>query len=296
MDIPAFIKKNQALSLHCTLKIGGGAKYFVEPINEEEIVQAVRWAISNGLSYFVIGRGSNILFADEGYSGLIIKISKKLSRIIVNNEQGIVSVQAGAWMPHVARKCQSHGLSGLEHAVGIPGNIGGIITMNAGSQRKSISSNLQFVRYVDENGNVKTLNVNEGEFGYRKSTFQNNKWIILEATFFCELGDKNEIRRTMLEILGERRRKFPRKLPNCGSVFKSNPSMYKSYGPPGKIIEDMGLKGTRFGGVFVSEKHANFFINENGTSKDFSQLLCFVKEKAKAEYGIDLHEEVIFVK
>lgn len=293
--IPEFIKTNVSLNAHCTLKIGGLADYFVEPENEQQIVETLSFAKQQGLPYFVIGHGSNLLFADEGYRGLIIKLADKFAQIDINENS--IRVQAGAWMPYVARKAQQAGLAGLEHTVGIPGNIGGIITMNAGSQRKSIATYLKYINARDENANKLTLTPEECNFAYRQSIFQTNKWIITDAEIECQPGDKNNIRHEMRQILKQRRLKFPRKQPNCGSVFKSNPTMYEKYGPPGKIIEDLGLKGFCIGDVCISEKHANFFVNkERASSEDFELVLAIVRRKAFTELGFDLVPEVLNVR
>lgn len=287
---PDFIKTNVSLKHHCTLKIGGLADYFVEPENEQQIAEALAFAKEKAIPYFVIGHGSNLLFADEGYRGLIIKLADKFAQIEIN--ENTIRVQAGAWMPYVARKAQQAGLVGLEHTVGIPGNIGGIITMNAGSQRKSIATNLKSISVITEEGEKRMLTPDQCDFGYRQSIFQNKLWIILSAEIECELGDKNQIRTEMRKILKERRLKFPRKQPNCGSVFKSNPAMYQQYGPPGKIIEDLGLKGFCIGDVCISPQHANFFVNTGkASSKDFLSMLSKIK-KVCLERNIIMNPEV----
>jgi UDP-N-acetylmuramate dehydrogenase len=293
--IPDFIKTNVSLKAHCTLKIGGLADYFVEPENEQQIVEVLAFANQHGLPYFVMGHGSNLLFADEGYRGIIIKMADKFADI--NAEGNTLIVQSGAWMPYVARKAQLLGLVGLEHTVGIPGNIGGIITMNAGSQRQSIATNLKFIHALDESANKLILTPAECNFGYRQSIFQTNQWIIVGAEIECQPGNKNQIRHEMRQILQQRRLKFPRKQPNCGSVFKSNPAMYKQYGPPGKIIEDLGLKGLCVGDVCISEKHANFFVNTGkASSEDFNSVLTAVRLKVSTKIGLDLVPEVFNVK
>lgn len=288
--IPKFIKTNVSLKQHCTLKIGGLADYFVEPESQDQIAEALDFAKNKEIPYFVIGHGSNLLFADEGYHGLIIKLAAKFAQIEVH--ENLIRVQAGAWMPYVARKAQQANLMGLEHTVGIPGNIGGIITMNAGSQRKSIATNLKRIEVLTEKGELLQLTPDECDFSYRHSIFQSKSWIILSAEIECEYGDKNKIRTNMRKILRERRLKFPRKEPNCGSVFKSNPAMYEEYGPPGKIIENIGLKGFCIGDICISEKHANFFINKgNARSSDFIEILNRVEQICK-EINITIEPEV----
>ena len=273
---PDFIKTNVSLKQHCTLKIGGLADYFVEPENEEQVAEALGFAKEKVIPYFVIGHGSNLLFDDEGYRGLIIKLADKFAQIDINENS--IRVQTGAWMPYVARKAQQAGLVGLEHTVGIPGNVGGIITMNAGSQRKSIATHLKKICIMTEEGEKRMLTPDQCDFGYRQSIFQNKTWIILSAEIECEYGDKKQIRSEMRKILKERRLKFPRKQPNCGSVFKSNPAMYQQYGPPGKIIEDLGLKGFCIGDVCIAPQHANFFVNTGKAScHDFKRMLLKVE-------------------
>jgi UDP-N-acetylmuramate dehydrogenase len=290
MVVPSFIKNNVLLKNHCTLRIGGFTDYFVAPENEQQLIKAVNFAKKNSIPYFVIGHGSNLLFDDKGYQGLIIKLAEKFAKIDISDNR--IKVQSGAWMPYVARKSQSAGLTGLEHTVGIPGNIGGIIAMNAGSQRKSVATNLIQINVVTENGEKLELTPEQCGFGYRQSIFQNNKWIILEAEFELEKGDRHLVRHTMRSILKERRLKFPRKQPNVGSVFKSNPTAYQKYGPPGKIIEDLGLKGYCNGGICISKKHANFFVNNgDGNAYGFKKLVDMVN--AKANYI--LVPEVIYV-
>ncbi len=292
MQIPIIVQTDLLLSNYCTLNIGGAARYFASPSNEAEIIELVNWVNIEQIPYFVIGHGSNILFDDNGYPGLVIKLAENFAQIEINDE--ILMAQSGAWMPYVARKTQVEGLAGLEHSVGIPGNIGGIVTMNAGSQRKSVSTSLVKIRYLDENAQIHEIQAQDCNFSYRKSIFQLNKWIILQAEFRLSRGDKNQIRKTMRLILQERRLKFPRKLPNCGSVFKSDPVMYKKHGTPGRIIELLGLKGYQIGGMCISNRHANFFINQkNATSQDFKKMLSLVKLKAKSQMGVDLEEEVI---
>lgn len=295
MKTPSIIQTDVSLKNFSTLKIGGVAKFFASPSSEIEITEIVEWAKVNNITYFVIGHGSNLLFEDDGYQGLIIKLADNFSQIKIDDES--LFVQAGAWMPYIARKTQVAGLTGLEHTVGIPGSIGGIVTMNAGSQRKSVSTNLVKIRFLDENCCIKEIKTEDCNFAYRKSIFQLHDWVILQAEFALSKGDKNAIRHEMRTILRQRRLKFPRKQPNCGSVFKSNPAMYEQFGPPGKIIEQLNLKGLQIGGMRVSDMHANFFLNTGGaSSQDFKEILNKVKSTALQTLGVELEEEVINVR
>ena len=288
------IVEDICLKEYTTLKIGGNARYFVEPSSQDEIIDAISFAKKNKLPWYIIGNGSNLLFDDEGFNGLIIRISSKFSEITVKG--CIITAQAGAWMPNIARKSQQYSLTGLEHTIGIPGNLGGVITMNGGSRRKRISDNLRKITVLNEDLSIIELDIDDCNFGYRKSIFQTKNYVILSAELELKAGNQHSIRKEMLQILKERRHKFPRKLPNCGSVFKSNPKLYDNFGTPGKIIEDLGMKGSCEGGVCISDMHANFFINRNnGTSKDFKSLLERTSNKILKKHGFMIEPEVLYV-
>jgi UDP-N-acetylmuramate dehydrogenase len=294
MLIPSLIRQNEPLKKHCTLRIGGTADFFAEPSTEGEIAELFSFVTSTQIPFVVIGRGSNILFDDEGFRGLVIKFGKKFSSVVI--EDDMITAQAGAWMPHVARRAQVNGLAGLEHTVGIPGTIGGIVVMNAGSKRKYIGGSIINVRAMLLDGVVKTIPAAACGFGYRQSIFQKETKIVVGVTLKCEKGDPVSIRKEMLAILRERRWKFPLKEHNCGSVFRSDPEIYAKYGPPGKIIEDLGGKGFLVGGIAVSEKHANFFVNRlNGTAQDYLKLIEYIKQRAYSEMEIVMKPEVHYI-
>jgi UDP-N-acetylmuramate dehydrogenase len=288
------IKKNIYMSEHTTLKIGGPAKYYCEPKSENDIRLALDYAKSKGLEIYVIGNGSNILFSDKGYKGMVLKIGNKYSAIKVHGTK--ITVKSGAWMPYVARKAQINSLTGLEHTIGIPGNIGGIVTMNAGSKRLRIADSIEKIRVLDCNGEASYLLPEDCNFGYRESIFKKGNFFISEVTLNCKKGSKNKIRKEMIDILRNRRLKFPRKFPNCGSVYMSNAANYSNFGPPGAIIEKLGFKGFKIGGIYISSDHANFFLNNGkGTREDFEKMLEFVGSSAQRELGIKLDPEVILV-
>ncbi|MES1926946.1 UDP-N-acetylenolpyruvoylglucosamine reductase [Salinisphaera sp. T31B1] len=243
----------------------------------------------------VIGETSNLLFADEGLHVICVQMGSDFAD--VNIEGRRVEAQAGAWVPGFARRTMQAGLTGAEHIAGIPGALGGLVCMNGGSQRKGIGSSIVQVLSVDRAGHCVTRTRNECEFGYRKSVFQENGEVIARATFeFDQAQDRAGVRREMLRILSTRRKKFPRKQPNCGSVFKSDPAMYEDYGPPGEIIESLGWKGVRVGGAQVSNDHANFIINTgSATSKDVLTLISRIRANVFSETGYEMVPEVLFV-
>lgn len=209
-----------------------------------------------------------------------------------------VRVQAGIWVPRLARNLLKVGLSGAEHICGIPGTLGGLICMNGGSQRKGIGTHVTEVVSVDYQGNIRRRTQPECDFGYRTSIFQNNGEIIVQATLsLSRASDPLALRREMVGILASRRLKFPKHLPNCGSVFVSNPDNYEKFGPPGAVIEQLGFKGKAVGGAMVSPQHANFIVNRGGArAQEILALILEISDCALQELGLTLHSEVRYVR
>ena len=188
------------------------------------------------------------------------------------------------------------GLAGLEHIIGIPGTLGGLVLMNGGSQRRGIGENVQRVWVVDRDGHEQILSREACQFSYRHSALQGTGSVVVQAELECQRSEPALIRRAMLADLRERRRKFPRKQPNCGSVFLSTGAMHASVGPPGRIIEEAGLKGTRSGHAEVSARHANFIVNLGGaTSRDVLNLIAHIRRVVFERIGFDLCCEVRYV-
>jgi len=254
----------------------------------------VSFARLHDIPLMVIGQGTNLLFDDSGLRGIILKLGKSLSRVEISDNR--IVAEAGAWVPGLARKAMLAGLAGLEHTIGIPGTLGGLVLMNGGSQRKGIGENVRRVWIVDQEGKQLELNRDECAFAYRRSALQGSGAVVVKAELECERQEPRNIRQMMLDDLRERRRKFPRKQPNCGSVFLSTSEMHASVGPPGKVIEDAGLKGTRIGKAEVSHQHANFIVNLGGaTSEDVLNLIAHIRKVVHERIGFDLCCEVRYV-
>jgi UDP-N-acetylmuramate dehydrogenase len=247
-------------------RIGGRARLLVEPAAAAEVAPCLGLLMEAGVPSLVIGDGSNLLFDDEGFDGVILRIGRRLGAMRTDGRR--VVAEAGLWVPSFVRRLGHRGLSGLEHAIGIPGTLGGLVAMNGGSQRKNIGSVITRVRGCGLDGRPFERTHAECRFRYRGSTLQDDRLIVLETELELRPGDPAAMRREMLAILVERSRKFPRKLPNCGSVFLSNPAMYDVVGPPGAAIERAGLKGLRVGGAQISPIHANFIVNCGGARSD----------------------------
>jgi UDP-N-acetylmuramate dehydrogenase len=275
-------------------RIGGRADIILRPSSGEQVAALRRWFHERGIHHVVIGMTSNLLFADEGLRVPCIQIGKRMARMTVRDIE--VTAQAGVWVPGFARRVMQAGLTGVEHTCGIPGTLGGLVCMNGGSQRKGIGTNVVRVESVDATGREIQRAGEDCDFAYRHSVYQRNNEVITGVSLAFEHGERAAIRAEMRQILADRRRKFPRKEPNCGSVFKSNPAMYAEIGPPGLAIERLGLKGLRKGGAVVSPWHANFIVNIGGAqARDVLKIIAIVCSSLYQEKGFRLETEVRYV-
>ncbi len=299
------IKENEPLSNHCTFRIGGLAKYFVVAKNVEEIREAIDFAEEKQLPFFVLGGGSNILFKDKGYGGVVIKISNLKSQISNQN----IAVNAGAPFALLINKSVEAGLTGLEWGIGIPGTVGGGVAGNCGAYGNSMGEKIKEVTVLTEDGEIKKYTKAECCFNYRTSKFKNSgsKEIILEIEFELARGNKEESQKKIKEILEARRGKVPTQ-PSAGSVFtnllakevdttKIPPEKIKGGKVPvGYLIEECGLRGKQIGGAQVSFMHANFIVNTGGAkASDVIGLINLCKTEVKNKFGIELEEEIVLV-
>ncbi|MEH6713881.1 MAG: FAD-binding protein, partial [Paraglaciecola polaris] len=223
------IRENVLLSDITRWKVGGVAKILIEPNSVSGLSALLKIFHAEGIPKLVVGSTSNLLFSNEGLNIPLIQIGGALSDVKIKGNK--VVCESGIWVPGLARLLASNGLSGLEHICGIPGTLGGLIYMNGGSQRKGIGSHITSVTTIDDNGELRVYLNNECGFAYRASTFQSKNEIIVSCELELTPKDPKEIKREVLSILRSRRLKFPNKLPNCGSVFVSDPAMYADYGP-----------------------------------------------------------------
>jgi len=292
---PNGLELNVDLSAISQWRIGGRADIILRPSSTAEVSALMRWFSERRIRPIVIGLASNLLFDDAGLRVPCIQIGERMARIDFDGQQ--INAQAGAWIPRLARRLMQEGLGGAEHICGIPGRLGGLICMNGGSNRKGIGSNIFSVESIDDSGQLRTRLAHECGFYYRQSIFQENGEIITGAILQFSPRSKTDIRSDMLAILSERRLKFPRKQPNCGSVFKSNPSMYADFGSPGEIIERLGYKGMIIGGAMVSEQHANFIVNMGwATAQDVLTLVAKIINGVEKNTGYRMETEVRFVR
>ena len=291
---PGGITLDTDLSAISQWRIGGKADLIIRPSSTEEVANILKWLNNREIKPLVIGLTSNLLFSDEGVRVPIIQIGSRMAEVRIQGEE--VYAQAGVWVPGLARRLMQAGLTGGEHICGIPGTFGGLICMNGGSQRKGIGENIVSVESVSRAGTIVVRGLQECDFGYRQSIYQRENDVITSSVMIFSSRESNEIRKEMLSILSQRRKKFPRKTPNCGSVFKSNPALYQTIGAPGFVIEKLGFKGMIVGGAQVSPLHANFIVNNGGaTAKDVTEIIQKINESVYRATGFTLEPEALYV-
>ena len=292
---PDRVRRNEPMCRHTTMKVGGNAALYISPGSVAQISGVVRLLQEEGIDFFVLGNGSNVICRDEGYAGAVICLSDYYKGYRVLQSAGashdgtvIVSVKAGTDNRHFSDVCVRRGFSGFEFASGIPGSLGGATAMNAGAYDGEMRHIVQRVRLLDLEGNVISRSCEEMQFGYRHSLVTGGGYIILETVLRLTEKDPQLIRTTVDDLTRRREAKQPLEYPSCGSTFK-RPEGYFA----GKLISDAGMKGFRLGGAQVSEKHAGFVINRDGASaSDVLALIDRVKKAVMDDSGVELECEV----
>ncbi|MEC8441572.1 MAG: UDP-N-acetylmuramate dehydrogenase [Cyanobacteriota bacterium] len=272
-----------------TWRVGGPAQWLLEPTSLVETISALTWAHDQKLPCRVIGAGSNLLIHDDGLQGLTVSL-RRLQGATLDPETGQVDALAGEPIPTLARRAARAGLRGLAWSVGIPGTVGGAAVMNAGAQGGCTADVLEAVRVVPlRGGDSFEISRDELAFGYRHSRLQQEELVVLSARFQLEPGhDPEELGRLTSSNLSHRTGTQPYTQPSCGSVFR-NPEPLKA----GRLIEELGLKGTRVGGAEVSTLHANFIVNTGcATAMDIDRLIKHVQDQVQSAHAVHLHPEV----
>jgi len=280
---------NEPMKNHTSFRTGGNADFFIQPQNDEDIKNVIRFLRTEGIKYYIFGNGSNMLVSDRGIEGAVIKIGAAFSDIKVDGCSMIIG--SGALLSSAAGVALNNSLKGFEFASGIPGSFGGAVFMNAGAYGPEIKDVIEWVKVIDNNLETKILYKDELGLGYRTSIFQRNDYIILEGAIKLEKGNKEEISALMSDLNARRRDKQPVNFASAGSAFK-RPEGYFA----GKLIEDCGLKGRGVGSAKVSEKHAGFVINTgNATTDEILSVMEICKKEVKEKFGVELEAEVRFV-
>ncbi len=299
------MREDVLMSDYTTFRIGGKAKYFTEARDGEELKKAISFAREKELPFFILGNGSNILVSDNGYNGLIVKMTNNR----IWQEDDSVVAEAGLLLSSLGSFCLKNSLTGLEWSTGIPGSLGGAVRGNAGAFESSMADLVLSVDFFNSrSGELSTLDNRACRFSYRESVFKkDNSLIILSVKLKKKLGDRDLIEAKMRDNLNYRREKHPQE-PSAGSIFKGvkltdrikdrwpEAIQFKELIPAAFLIDKVGLKGEKIGGAMTSTVHPNFIINVGrAKAEDVVRLIKRVKEKVREEVGVTLEEEICYL-
>ncbi len=277
---------NEEMKNHTTFKIGGPVDVMAIPSDEDELIDLVKLARLEEVPFMIMGNGSNMLVRDGGIEGLVIKLNDNFSHMKV--EGSIIEVGSGCLMPKVSSFALANELKGFEFASGIPGTIGGAMTMNAGAYDGEMKNIVHSVRVLNEENEILEYTREEMNFRYRGSRVGDENLIVLSVKFKLEPGDSSEIEAKIKDFTHRRTTKQPLEYPSGGSTFK-RPVGYFA----GKLIDDAGLRGLKYKGAQVSEKHCGFVINvDKANCKEVLTLIEIVKKSVKDKFGVDLEREI----
>ncbi|WP_055666568.1 UDP-N-acetylmuramate dehydrogenase [Desnuesiella massiliensis] len=276
---------DEPMRKHTYFKIGGPADILVLPETIEQVIGLLKLCISKKVPHHIIGNGSNLLVKDGGIRGVVIKLCS-LNQIEVEEDK--ITAMCGVLLSDVSKSALQNSLTGFEFACGIPGTIGGAVTMNAGAYGGEMVDVIETALVLDEQCNLKILTNEELELGYRTSAVMKYNYIVLKVTLKLKQGEYEEINGRIKELTAKREEKQPLEYPSAGSTFKRPVGFFA-----GKLIQDSGLKGKSLGGAAVSEKHSGFIINKNNASaKDILDLINLVQNTVKEKFGVELHTEI----
>ncbi|WP_150271657.1 UDP-N-acetylmuramate dehydrogenase [Paenibacillus tepidiphilus] len=279
------VKRQEPLKPHVFTSIGGQADILAIPATYEEVHLIVTYAREHDIPLTILGNGSNVIIRDGGIRGIVLLTS---GMVDTGLKDGLLYAACGAKIIDVSRFALEQALAGLEFACGIPGTVGGALYMNAGAYGGEIKDVLHSALVIDKDGRMVTLQGEDLQWGYRKSIFSGGGYIVLEARFNLQPGEKTAIKAAMDELTFMRESKQPLEYPSCGSVFKRPPGRYA-----GQLIQESGLQGTRIGGAEVSRKHAGFIVNvDNATAGEYIGLIRHVQATVKGKFGVELETEV----
>ncbi len=285
------ILKDEPMKKHTSFKVGGLADYFLIIENEKELKQVLKLSKQNNIPLQLVGNGTNLLVTDKGIRGIVIKLNMQNYKIERTKDYALIIVEAGFPLCKLANIALKEELGSLEFLSGIPGTIGGAIRMNAGAYGKEMKDLVVKTKYLDENGKIQKINLEDHNFSYRSSRFSNENSIILETTLKVPYDTKENIQKKITEYSKSRKENQPLEYPSAGSTFKRKEGIITA-----KLIDECGLKGYSIGDAEVSSKHAGFIVNKgNATAKDILDLIDYVKKVVydKTQEKIELEVLVI---
>lgn len=288
--IDAEVLRDERMSRRTSWRIGGPAALFVRANTVAALTRAIEVLGREGVEWVILGKGSNVLVSDAGYDGCVITLGRDFSRIGPDAGDGVVTAGAGVVLARLVGEVLKRSLAGLECCAGIPGTVGGAVSMDAGSRHEWIGRVVRDVVVLRPGRGLHRYDGAEIEWGYRHTSLPTDE-IVLEATLALAHAEREQVSREMERRLQARRRSQPMGLPSCGSVFRNPPGE-----SVGRLLEQAGLKGYAVGGAQVSEVHANFIVNNGGaTAADVVAVMRRMFQRVRDEYGIELQPEVKFL-
>jgi UDP-N-acetylenolpyruvoylglucosamine reductase len=284
----SLLKQNEPLAKRTTLRVGGAADLYAEPASDADLAKLLQFCREHALPFMILGRGSNLLIRDGGIRGLVICLANSyFSKIDIASDKLICG--AGAKLKHISVEARRHNLSGLEFLEGIPGSLGGALRMNAGAMGSATFDVLERIRFMNADGAIYEKGASDVMFDYRSCPLLKEN-IALGAVLKANPASPETIAEKM-KIFSNKRWDSQPAAASAGCTFKNTPTV-----PAGKLIDELGLKGTRVGGAAISDVHGNFLVNEGkATATDVLNLIQFIKRRAKEARGIELETEVEIV-
>lgn len=280
------------LAPYTTFRIGGVAKYFVVVSSVQEMEQAIQEAYKEHIPWYVLGGGSDVLIADAGFDGLIIKTELREIEFFEETQQ--VRAGSGVLINALIQQCVKKGLSGIEFAIGVPATVGGAVWANLGARGEQIEEKVIEVTVLDEEGKKSVLQATQCDFAYRESIFKHKKYVILDTLFQLSKSTKEEMKQRVLELTQLRKKTQDIGMQCAGCVFR-NPTNQTDVAAA-QLIDELGLKGKQIGGAKISDVHANFIINAgDATADDVVQLISYIKQQVRDKKGIQLMEEIEYI-
>ena len=277
--------ENEPMSKHTTYGIGGPAKVFIKPKNRDDLAKILKFSKENSINAHFFGSGSNLLISDEGIDGIVLSPAKCLKQLII--EDNLIFAESGVMLGKIVKEATKRKLTGLESLIGVPGTLGGALSMNAGAYGNEISNFLKYVHVMNMDGKIIKYSQSQIDFSYRYSNFKSDEFI-LDAYFNLKTDSFSKIIKKKENSSKSRKLNQPLKFRSAGSVFKND----KKYSA-GFLIDNAGLKGTKIGDAEISTHHANFFINHgNATASDISALIRIARKAVLEKFNIKLELEI----
>jgi UDP-N-acetylmuramate dehydrogenase len=294
INLPCPSLYDEPMSLHTSFRIGGPADVYATPQDFKQLAASYKLLAARAVPIFVLGAGANILVSDRGIRGVVLDLKLITGcKVSPQEDHTLFTAAAGTQISEVSLLALEHGQCGLEFIYSMPGSVGGSVWMNARCYGHSVSEVLASVQYLDHDGDTVIMKVDKSSFGYKTSPFQKTNALITSASFSLRDGSREQMRQRMEEIKKDRESKGHFLYPCAGSIFKNNRAFAQ---PTGKLIDSLGLKGTKSGDAMVSDRHGNIIVNTGrATANDVLALIQLLEEKVHRAFGFDLEREILLV-